>query len=217
MSSAANPVTGGPVVLTATVVPAPDAGTVAFNEGSTPLPGCAAVAVDHTSGTAGCRATLSAGSHSIVAAYSGDAAFGPSSSPALIQVVRAPSASPPAAHPRPRLSDVRLGSRRVRAGHSTVLHFRLSRGARVVVTVSRRIAGHRRRGHCTTRAATGRRCTINRIVLRRSVTARRGATTLALRVGRLSPGHYLVTIGVRAGGRTVTRAALHIVIIRHRR
>jgi outer membrane protein assembly factor BamB len=212
LSSAANPATTGTVVLTAAVTPAPDAGTVAFTVGSAPLAGCAAVAVDPSSGRAGCRATLSGGEHSIVATYSGDAFFGPSSSPALVQVVRGPSATA-----RPRLSGARLGSRRVRAGHTTRLRFRLSRRARVTVTVSRSRAGHRRRGRCTTHVTTGRRCTLKRVVLRRSLSGRRGSNTVRLSLGRLAPGHYLVTIGARAGGRAATPAVLRLDITRHRR
>src|SRR5262249_48902851 len=72
---------------TATVSPAPDGGTVAFTEGGTAVIRCGTTAVS-SSGTATCQVSYaSAGSHSITAAYSGDAAFPASSSDSLTQTV----------------------------------------------------------------------------------------------------------------------------------
>jgi YVTN family beta-propeller protein len=88
VTSAANPsITGAPVTYTATVSPAPDSGTVAFTDGTTPVTGCAAQPVDST-GTATCQLTYTAvGSHPITAAYSGDATYAASTSAALTQQV----------------------------------------------------------------------------------------------------------------------------------
>jgi hypothetical protein len=62
------------VPLTATVGPAPDGGTVAFTDGSTPIAGCSAVPV--TGGKATCSATFAtAGTHTVTATYSGTARF----------------------------------------------------------------------------------------------------------------------------------------------
>jgi hypothetical protein len=91
---AASPVSpstyGQPVTLTATLVPvAPGAGaptgTVSFKDGGTTITGCTAQAVGGTGPyTATCTTTtLAAGSHSILATYSGDADFTGSASTVL--------------------------------------------------------------------------------------------------------------------------------------
>src|SRR5215471_518408 len=80
-------ITGAPVTYTATVSPVPDGGTVAFTDGTTPITGCGAQPVIST-GTATCQVTYTAaGSHTITAAYFGDAAFTASTSAALTQQV----------------------------------------------------------------------------------------------------------------------------------
>src|SRR5205085_1438090 len=58
-ASSANPAAvGQPVTLTATVSPAPDAGTVAFTDGGTTIGGCAAVPVGVATGQATCTTTF---------------------------------------------------------------------------------------------------------------------------------------------------------------
>lgn len=87
-----DPVTGQLVTLTATVDPAPDGGTVAFADGSTPVSGCAAVAVDIYTGIARCQIAYGAtGSHAFTAAYSGDTLYDPSTSAAADVTVSAPA------------------------------------------------------------------------------------------------------------------------------
>jgi hypothetical protein len=80
-----NPVAAGrTVTLTATVTPPPTAGTVAFSDGGTPIRGCGAVAV--SAGRATCQVVYpnsQAGTHRIVARYSGAAGFSPSTSAPL--------------------------------------------------------------------------------------------------------------------------------------
>jgi hypothetical protein len=92
LASSSNPSTAGKqVTFTATVSPVPNGGTVVFKNGGTAIPGCGSAAVS-ASGQATCHVTYSsAGSHSIIATYSGDSTFSPSSSPALGQVVKAGS------------------------------------------------------------------------------------------------------------------------------
>ena len=69
------------MTYTATVSPAPEAGTVTFYDGAAPLAGCASVSVDTTSGTAVClTAFTDAGTHTVTASYSGDSLFLSSSS-----------------------------------------------------------------------------------------------------------------------------------------
>ena len=83
------------VTLTASVTPTPDGGTVSFTDNGVAIDACQSVAVD-ASGNAPCAVTLAtAGSHPIVATYSGDAAFAGSASAPLDQVVS--DAPPPTA------------------------------------------------------------------------------------------------------------------------
>jgi len=81
------------VTLTATVTPAPDGGTVAFDNGPSVIAGCGAVNV--TSGTASCQtSSLPVGADQITAVYSGDSHYqGSSSSPALTETVIADTPS----------------------------------------------------------------------------------------------------------------------------
>jgi lysophospholipase L1-like esterase len=75
---------GTPTALTAAIAPAPDGGTVAFTDGGTTLPGCAAVAV--TGGQATCSGPLTAGSHALTATYAGDTGYAPSSGSTTLTV-----------------------------------------------------------------------------------------------------------------------------------
>jgi alpha-tubulin suppressor-like RCC1 family protein len=90
VASSANPSTvGSSVTYTATVVRAPDGGTVAFTDNATTITGCAAVAVDTFTGKAICTTSYSAvGSHVIVAIYSGDTNYAASTSGSLTQQVK---------------------------------------------------------------------------------------------------------------------------------
>jgi hypothetical protein len=79
-------VIGESVTYTATVTPAPDGGTVSFSDGGTAISGCGTQTV--TSGTATCTTTPStAGTHTIVATYSGDSNYAQSTSPNFSQTV----------------------------------------------------------------------------------------------------------------------------------
>jgi hypothetical protein len=88
VASSANPsVQGQTVTYTATVRPAGVSGSVAFNDGGTPLTGCKALILS-SSGQATCQATyVTTGSHAITAVYSGDTANAGSTSPVLAQNV----------------------------------------------------------------------------------------------------------------------------------
>jgi hypothetical protein len=88
VASSANPsVQGQTVTYTATVRPAGVSGSVAFNDGGTPLTGCAALSLS-SSGQATCQANYATtGSHAITAVYSGDAANAGSTSGVLAQSV----------------------------------------------------------------------------------------------------------------------------------
>ncbi|HET7033077.1 MAG TPA: Ig-like domain repeat protein [Casimicrobiaceae bacterium] len=90
LASSANPAAVGALVtLTATVAGTTPTGTVSFKDSGTSIAACAGVSLT-AAGTAVCNTSaLVAGVHSIVAAYSGDAANASSSSAALSQVVNA--------------------------------------------------------------------------------------------------------------------------------
>jgi len=92
--SSLNPASSGvAVTFTATVNGALPTGTVDFTDDGGSIPGCAAVALTSggfggTTRTAKCTtSTLPAGTHQIVASYSGDAANAPSASAPLAQVI----------------------------------------------------------------------------------------------------------------------------------
>jgi Bacterial Ig-like domain (group 3) len=89
LSSSANPSTpGAPVTFTATVSPSPGGGTVDFTDGGSAIAGCSAKPI--IAGQASCTETFaSAGTHSIIANFSGTASFVASTSPALAQTVQA--------------------------------------------------------------------------------------------------------------------------------
>ncbi len=83
----ANPsAVGSSVTFTATITGSTPTGTVGFTDNGSAIAGCTAQAV--SAGKATCAtAALTAGSHSIVATYSGDANNSGSTSPALTQTV----------------------------------------------------------------------------------------------------------------------------------
>ena len=91
LSSSLNPSTvGTPVTLTATVTGSSPTGSVSLADGGSALSGCTSLALSGSGNTrtAACTtSSLAAGTHSIVASYSGDAANAPSSSTTLAQVV----------------------------------------------------------------------------------------------------------------------------------
>jgi hypothetical protein len=94
-ASAATAVSGQSITLTATVTPGTATGTITFKDGSTSVgtgtlsSGKAAVSVS----------TLSVGTHSLTAAYGGDAADSPSSSNVVTVTITAPASPPPASSP----------------------------------------------------------------------------------------------------------------------
>ncbi|MGH2916976.1 MAG: Ig-like domain repeat protein, partial [Solirubrobacteraceae bacterium] len=94
-ASPASAVTGQEVTYIAKVSPAPDGGTVAFADGGQPVTGCGSEPVG-ADGSASCKVSYaSAGSHSLTAAYGGNADFAGSVSSAVSETLSAPVASPP--------------------------------------------------------------------------------------------------------------------------
>ncbi len=95
LASSANPASAGAsVTFTATVTGTSPAGTVSFADSGTTIAGCSAIVLGGTGNarTVACTTSaLVAGTHSIVASYSGDTANAASSSSALSQVINATS------------------------------------------------------------------------------------------------------------------------------
>jgi hypothetical protein len=93
LASSLNPsIVGSSVTFTATVTGSAPSGTVGFTDGGSTISACSAVALPAGSvntKTASCSSGLAAGTHSIVATYSGDAANSGSTSASLSQVVNA--------------------------------------------------------------------------------------------------------------------------------
>jgi Bacterial Ig-like domain (group 3)/MBG domain (YGX type) len=84
---------GRSVSFTATVVPVPTGGTVAFKDAGTAITACSAVTVSLTSGTASCRVSYTAiGTHTISAVYSGVSDYGTSSSSGVSEVINSSQA-----------------------------------------------------------------------------------------------------------------------------
>lgn len=88
LTSSPNPaIAGQHVTYTATVSPAPDGGTVTFQDGGTTISGCGSQPVD-SSGKATCPVTYAtSGAHAITATYSGDSSYAGSSSNTVNQTV----------------------------------------------------------------------------------------------------------------------------------
>ena len=89
LSSSPNPALATQqVTLTATVSPAPDGGTVAFDNGNATIAGCGSVSVNTTTGLASCQTSaLPVGGDQISAVYSGDPNYLGSTSSALTEKV----------------------------------------------------------------------------------------------------------------------------------
>ena len=104
VASSLNPSTyGQQVSFTATVSPTDGGGTVSFSADQSPITGCTAEQLALTSGSyeATCTtSSLTAGSHVVSAAYSGDTSYGSSSS-SVTQNVRTPTATTVSASPSP--------------------------------------------------------------------------------------------------------------------
>jgi Bacterial Ig-like domain (group 3) len=91
LSSSANPsVFGQPVTFTAKVTPVPDGGTVSFAVDSSPLGGPVPVNTTTGQATSASIATLTPGTHTVTATYSGDANFKGATATLTQQVTKAP-------------------------------------------------------------------------------------------------------------------------------
>jgi outer membrane protein assembly factor BamB len=186
MASSANPAAAqSPVSLTATVAPAPDAGTVSFTDGGTPISTCAAIPVSAaTAGRAVCHTTFTrSGTHNLSASYSGDGFYAASSSAVLVEIVGRLAGG------RPRILHASISPHRFTARHRAKLRLTLSEAARLNVAITARRHGHR--------------VTVRRLHFH----GRAGRRTFKLSLRHLRPGHYAAYISAAdsAGRRSQTR------------
>ena len=101
-----------------------------------------------------------------------------------------------------------------RSGRAIRLTSRLSADATVAIRVERLVPGRRSGRRCSTKAKRGKRCTIARLVGRRTHAGKAGAVSITLPrlfgKRKLAPGRYRVTAqatgagGLRSATRTVT-------------
>ena len=122
-----------------------------------------------------------------------------------------------ATQPPPNVAPV-LGALRLsgsaRSGRAIRLTSRLSADATVAIRVERLVPGRRSGRRCSTKAKRGKRCTIARLVGRRTHAGKAGAVSITLPrlfgKRKLAPGRYRVTAqatgagGLRSATRTVT-------------
>jgi hypothetical protein len=210
LASATNPAAAGQAVsLTATVSPAPDAGTVTFADGGQAISGCGAVPVSVATGQAKCTASfVSSGQHAIVGNYSGDAYFLASSGSLGQTVTQAPGGPNGAAAPVISHLKVKLVHRKLR------ITLTLSTGARLTVVVSKLVPGHVIHRRCRTGGRRGRRCTaaLRRATLRLS--GRRGKNNFRPRMRALPSGRYAVTVTALGPSGRRSRPRTVVVVVR---
>jgi outer membrane protein assembly factor BamB len=211
--SSGNPVQARAAVsLTATVVPAPDSGTVTFTDGGAPIVGCAGIAVSAaTAGRAVCNTAFAQpGAHDLTVAYAGDAFYAASVSAVLAESVTSPTGSggngrPPTGGQRPPvISRASISPRRFPSRRVATLRLSLSQAATVIVVIDARrhgrIVGHR----CSPTARTGRSCVAWVTLVRLHFAARAGRRAFRLSLRHLAPGHY--TAYIYATARTGRRS-----------
>jgi len=98
---------------------------------------------------------------------------------------------------RPKLSAVKLGSKRFVAKKGTTLKLTVSQAARIRVVIGQTVKGHKVKGVCKRRAKKGKRCTIK--VTKRTLTlsARAGANSFKFKLPGLAAGAYTATISAQ--------------------
>jgi outer membrane protein assembly factor BamB len=209
LSTSANPAGANQALtLTATVAPAPDAGTVAFTDGGQVISGCGAVPVSVTTGQASCAARFgSTGQHAIVGSYSGDAYYLASSGSLQQTIAQAPGGPNGTATPVISHLKVKVFHRQLR------ISLVLSTGAKLTVVVSKLVPGHMVHHRCRAGGRRGRRC---RAAVRKATFARPGRSgrnSFAPRMRALPSGTYAVTVTAISpdGRRSKPRTAVIVV------
>jgi outer membrane protein assembly factor BamB len=213
LSSSVNPsAPSGSVTYTGTVSPTPDSGAAAFTDAGAPVAGCGAAAVSATTGQASCTTSYAAaGSHAVVAAYSGDAYFGPSRSATLKQVVS--STAPSGGHGQhpPVITHIKL----FRSGRNWTLTLTLSEPATIMLLVTDKLSGRKVNGRCRVSARRGRRCTLTVRIKEITLRGTHGNDRFTLRLRGLRRGRYTAILTARAGNGPVSRSyTLHFTLRR---
>jgi outer membrane protein assembly factor BamB len=200
LGSSANPAAAGDkVTYTATVSPAPDAGTVAFSDGGAAIAGCSSVPVSAATPQAQCTDTFGqGGSHAIVATYSGDPYYSASGSAPLTQVVSAGGAGAgTGSGSAPLLSRARLS----RAGRRLTLAFTLDQNASVSVILAEVVRGRFNGRRCIVGRHHGARCLLAVRKARHVFAGRIGRDRVHLTLPALAAARYVVRLtALGAGG-----------------
>ena len=222
ISPSSNPTLAGQQVsYTAAVSPAPDSGYVSFSQDGLPIPGCEAVGVDvATSGRASCATSYPhAGAQTILASYSGDPYYTPSSSGPLGELIAQPlsAALGPSA---PVISGASQSHRSWREGSAhprfsrrgprepvgTTFTFALNEPATAHFVFERETAGRRLGARCLAvprgrahKARRPERCTRRVVSATLEFAGHPGLNRLSFagrtsHKGRLEPGRYTLLI-----------------------
>jgi polyvinyl alcohol dehydrogenase (cytochrome) len=191
VSSAGGVRVGTDLSLTATVAPTPDAGTVTFTDGGTPISGCSGIAVAlATGGQAVCHTAFArAGTHNLAASYSGDPFYTASVSALLAESVTSASGT----H-SPVISHASISPRRFTAKHAAKLRLTLSEAARLTVAITDLRHGHIVAHRCSTRAHKGKSCHARVTLEQLHFDLRAGRRTVKLSLRKLASGRYTAFI-----------------------
>jgi hypothetical protein len=146
-----------------------------------------------------------------VAAYSGDAYFGPSRSATLKQVVS--STAPSGGHGQhpPVITHIKL----FRSGRNWTLTLTLSEPATIMLLVTDKLSGRKVNGRCRVSARRGRRCTLTVRIKEITLRGTHGNDRFTLRLRGLRRGRYTAILTARAGNGPVSRSyTLHFTLRR---
>lgn len=207
-------VTAGGATDVPLVVPSTGTCTTAIRceLGAIPPGGQATVAFALRAGAAGTLAAAAAASSPTPQSTTAD-----DTATASLPVQSAPAdgggSPPPPAAVAPVLGPVKLAGS-ARSGRAIRLTSRLSADATVALRIERLLPGRRSGSRCSVKARRGKRCTVVRLIGRRTHAGKAGAVTITLprlfAKRKLAPGRYRVTAqatgagGLRSARRTVT-------------
>lgn len=117
------------------------------------------------------------------------------------------------ASPTPVMSHVTLGSKAFDRKKGTKLRVSLSEAATVEAAVTKKVAGHKVKGHCNVHAKHGARCTVAQKLASVKFAATAGSNTFAMKLPHVAPGTYTLSIvAVGANGKTSASDTLTITL-----
>ena len=130
-------------------------------------------------------------------------------------VVPAAVATPPAKAKPPKLSAVKLRSKRFVAKTGTTLKLTVSQAARIKVVIGQAVKGHKVKGVCKRRAKKGKRCTIKLTKRTLTLSARAGANSFKFKLKGLAAGAYTATISAQNASGKSQAITIKFTIKRH--